>query len=380
MEKILHFKYIFIAVLFFMIPLLMWPFKSPSQKFELRKFSSMPEFTLSSIKSRKYYHQLGDYLTDRFPFKNEMTAIRGHILVHLFSSSPNERVRVGSNNYYYFTRGIELPCGTFDEQDIPAYWGNIEQFITKAKEQGIAVRIAFAPQKQSIYPEFMSTYDFKRYKCAITNLDQFLGAQPIVTRDHFIALWDKFNIEKEKYPNKLLHHPTDTHWNEYGASFFSEQIINSLSANLWSDSDVYLKEYSHQGDLGRIMGLPLYENSAHVIVKRNGVSVSKGKRTKAGNNYIHFFSAEADANQLLLGKVVIIHDSFGKRTFSQLPPYFRETIYIHHEAVGSKKAAEVIEGAKYIIVTFSERFMYTAMKKLTASGKIYRQFFSNTDE
>ena len=377
MKYFLQHKYIVIAALFFMLPLLMWPFKSPSQKFELRKFSTVPEFTFSSILSQKYYSQLGDYLTDRFPLKNEMTAIKGYILIHLFSSSPSDRVRVGKNNYYYFQKGLELPCSTYKEEDIVIYWENIRQFIRKAKEHSITVRIAFAPQKPTIYPEYLSDYDFKRYQCAFTNLAHFLGAQPDETKPNFIALWDVFNDQKESSPSKFLHHPTDTHWNEYGASFLSQQVINSLSNNMWSSDDVYSEQYSHQGDLGRIMGVPLYENSAHVRVRREGVSVSPEKRIKAGNNYIRSFISMASNDKRLLDKMVIVHDSFGKRTRSQLPAYFKETVYLHHEAVGSKEAAEAIIGAKYIVLTFSERFMYKSMKGLTDNGKIYQQFFSD---
>jgi len=375
MKKILHYKYLIIAAVFFMTPLLVWPFKSPSQKFELRKYTAMPEFTLPSLVSRKYYHQLGKHLTDRFPFKNEMTAIRGGMLISLFSSSPSERVRVGKGGYYYFNRGIELPCHTFKEEDIPVYWRNIEQFIAKGKEQNIVVRVAFAPQKPTIYPEFLSAYDFKRYTCATNNLKQFLGAKPDLVKGNFISLWSKLKAEKEKNPNKLLHHPTDTHWNEYGASFFSQKIISSLSPGLWNENDVYQKPYNHQGDLGRIMGVPLYEKSAHVLVKRSGVDLSKEKMTRAGNNYIRSFSAETNSTQKLLGKVVIVHDSFAQRTLAQLPPYFKKAVYLHHEAVGSKEAEEAIKGAKYIVVTFSERFMYKTMSDLTKTGKIYQQFF-----
>lgn len=375
MKMIKRYKYIVIAILVFLIPLMMWPFKSPSQKFELRKFNPAPNFTVEAIISRKYYGELGRYLTDRFPLKNEMTAIRGYFLIHLFSASPNERARVGKNGYYYFTRGLDLPCSTFEKKAVNEHWADLERFVTKAKTQNITVRLAIAPQKPTIYPEYLSTYDFKKYQCAFTNLDLFLAKKPASVQHNFIDLWDVLKAEKEQHPGSLLHHPSDTHWNEYGASFLSKTVVNSLSDNLWAEADVYTEPYRHQGDLGRIMGVPLFEGSLHVKVRREGVNITEEKRIKAGSNFISGFTAKAevDSKQKMLEKMVIIHDSFAKRTFSQLPPYFKETMYIHHEALGTEEAIKALNNANYVLITFSERFMYKTMEMLQQGGKIYRQ-------
>ena len=379
MKMIMHYKYIVIAILVFLVPLIMWPFKSPSQKFELRKFNPKPEFTMESLISRKYFGALGSYLTDRFPFKNEMTTIRGNFLIHLFSTSPNERARVGKNGYYFFTRGLDLPCSTFKKQQVNKYWSELEKFIAKAYSQNIIVRMIIAPQKPTIYPEFLSTDDYTRYQCARDNLELFLDKQPITTNKNYIGLWDIFKAEKEQAPDKLLHHPTDTHWNEHGALFLSKTLVNSLAEGLWDEEDVYTHPYRHQGDLGRIMGVPLYEDSEHVEVERKGINVKEGNRIRAGSNIIRRYTAisETNSEKKLLEKIVIIHDSFGKRTFTQIPPYFKETVYIHHETLGTEEAKNTISNASYVLITFSERFMYKTMQMLQQDGRIYQQLFAD---
>jgi len=110
---------------------------------------------------------------------------------------------------------------TLSERGISNVAHNIQLMSEYCKENGADFIFAPAPNKNSIYPEYMPsryyvTNNTKNIDAVKAKLDGSVG----------YCDWKNFLITSKD--NGLLYHKTDSHWNNFGANLASRQLLTDL--------------------------------------------------------------------------------------------------------------------------------------------------------
>jgi hypothetical protein len=202
---------------------------------------------------------------------------------------------------------------------------------------GIHALVAVAPNKQSIYGEYLFNTD-RHVKTAIDDLLPRLSPQ---ARAMLLDLRPALRAAKRREPNLLLYFKTDTHWNDLGAFYAYQAIIEALAKTmaipnlpLASLDRFTLTIRPHEGDLPYLLAARSWFPDA-------------GPQLRAKTNP----AVPPDA-----GQMVLLGDSFA----IGLHPYFRlhfsDVRYFHND-----KAEAALEGRhpKPLVILFEsvERYL-----------------------
>jgi hypothetical protein len=240
--------------------------------------------------------------------------------------------------------------------------------------------ILIAPDKESIYPEYMPDW----YESNPNQIPKkLLSLNPSIYIDAFA----KIRSEKEKNTN-LLYFKTDTHWNELGAYFAFRALEEKSKSNndglIWPSDKLEFEQYPRApGDLSRFQRSGEFLNDTKVTIKNNSINnyniieslYSSGKTIYLGKNKpidspqenVLIKSPDALNNK----KVVWLRDSFGTAMSKLMAVTFSETLQVHHGRVSPNEIRKIISAYKpdYVIVTVVERnamskvFQYDAMNQ-----------------
>lgn len=195
-----------------------------------------------------------------------LLAIGSSFHTGLLKRSTDARVVIGREGWLYWTdSGADQPDNMADFNGLTRLSSDeiarIEILAHRMHDQlaacGIAALLVIAPNKQSIYPEFLSSTLVRPQ----TRFDDALGRFDDLTRSMILDLRPPLRAAKINPVGLPLYYKTDTHWNKLGAFFGYRAMIEALartSSRLETDLAaldryaVATRPYS-DGDLGAAM-------------------------------------------------------------------------------------------------------------------------------
>jgi alginate O-acetyltransferase complex protein AlgJ len=198
------------------------------------------------------------YWNDSFAFRWYL--IRAHSLVKLaLGVSPSPKALVGQDGYLFYAAEQSVDyfraVKPFTAPELARWREDLEEREAWLAERGIRYLVVVAPNKETIYPEFMppELRPVRNY----TRLDQLLADLrqhsnvPII--DLRPALW-RAKSEARVY------HKTDTHWNDAGALVASREILTRVrdwfpAVSIDPPPGSFKVELTAGGDLARILAL-----------------------------------------------------------------------------------------------------------------------------
>ena len=160
-----------------------------------------------------------EFFKDRFAGRTHMIDAYSRVVGGLFGVSANDRVVMGRAGWLFFQETV----GDFDGS--AALSGNEMDILIRdlldmkhaAEARGQVFIIAIAPNKNSIYGEFMPS-GYKK-TANPTNLDRLLGAEGLDCIDLRTAL-----LESEQ----TAYYTTDSHWNGFGSRIAAREIMLAI--------------------------------------------------------------------------------------------------------------------------------------------------------
>jgi hypothetical protein len=204
---------------------------------EKRKLTPFPESPHTYRETTKWPEKYFAYFKDNFGLRS--------ILIHYFQDfryrngllAHNGKVLLGKDGWLFFSQrgaedGFEHERGFFhlSEEQLDLWETFLEKRTEFLKKKGIPYLVVIAPEKQSVYPEYMPK-DMEAWvdgpgTYARGPIDEFLDH---LKKNHsqvdVLDLRPALRAYKKAHPGDLLYFKGDTHWDDLGAYVGYLQIM-----------------------------------------------------------------------------------------------------------------------------------------------------------
>jgi hypothetical protein len=347
---------------------------STAEKRELAQFPPLPS-TREMVE--KYPRELERYFNDQFGmrefFMHSFATAKAFIGDTEIGSSgadaPTENTIKGKDGWYFLNRVWDGdPISDYRNISLYSEIDLLRAILIYAarhdwlKRKGIRYLLFFAPNKHTIYSEYMPDYIVKQGN--ISSMDQLYNALSRYTSIDFVDLRDTLIAGKEKAhlywkDNKeeaALYYKTDSHWNGAGADLVQYAVAQRLekmfpgriTPKQWPYEDFVM--VSATGDISLIMGRD--DNAAY------GPTVFTGKCSQATPEE---FTRRQQVTTCATGKLnaLIFHDSFITHPLKVFfADYFAKTSFLW-ESMSQKAVLAQLKMGKIdlIIEERTERFL-----------------------
>lgn len=262
-----------------------------------------------------------DYIAQNIAFKPQLTTLYADLLMGFINETGSDQVLAGRNGFLFFGETMadfyaREPLSDSQVEQLAVTLSVLSQAL---QAQGIGFTFICAPNKNTLYPEYMPYYAVSAgNQSALTRLTQRLDAYRVATVDTAALL-----LKNKR--EALVYHPTDTHWNARGAYLVYRALMASLADNgaifyaLYDD--VPWADVPFTGDLPR-----LYRPIPGDAAFDTAPSLSRQYRTDGVMRSLSdmLISTRSDANALSL---LVFRDSFGEALFPYLANNVGRLIY-----------------------------------------------------
>jgi len=250
-----------------------------------------------------------------------------------FHVSPSSKVLVGRDGWLYYNDVTDNdPIATYQgtnlltDDQVAAARSALIAWRDWLQARGIAFVVCVAPEKTSIYPEYLPT-GFATHTPR-TRIDQLLAACAGPDGVEIVDLRGPLLQAKQSSPLPLYFR-TDTHWNAAGAAVGASVLLQALHSRLPAIAPLTATDFPTElrpappGDLARMIGVPTglrdwtaaYPSRADAMVQ--SVSPERGKVV-----------VEQDRPGLPLPRALFFRDSFASGLIPFLSPDFSRAVYI----------------------------------------------------
>jgi hypothetical protein len=229
---------------------------------ENRRPADFPEIKLSGSgwgwSLTSFPRRFDRWWNDSFAFRSQL--IRWHSIVKLdLGVSPSSKALVGRDGWLYYAaeQSVDYFRGAkpFTERDLVKWRNELESRRAWLAERGIGYLVVVAPNKETIYPEYMPS-NVKRLRTE-TRLDQLMADLRANSKVQSLDLREPLRQAKQ---HERVYHLTDTHWNDAGAQVAYREILAAIAAQVPGFDARPLpgslaKRDASGGDLARILAL-----------------------------------------------------------------------------------------------------------------------------
>ncbi len=191
--------------------------------------------------NKNYLSDLSSWINDRFFLRQEMITL-DNLVTAALGASGEEKVIVGKDGWLFFEATLDDYTGvdTLSERELFSVYKNIELMNEYCVSTGREFSFVIAPNKSSLYSEYMPDFGVKSENRDAQKLLEMLKAAGINSPDLFEAIGSK---EEQLY---LKH---DSHWSSKGAALGAD-VIN---ASFGIETDFFSRDFSvarqNEGDL-----------------------------------------------------------------------------------------------------------------------------------
>jgi hypothetical protein len=295
---------------------------------------------------------------DSFAFR--FWLIRANSLAKLaIGSSPSPKAIVGRDGWLFYAaeRSTDYYRNTspFTARELARWRDDLAERKAWLAQRGIRYLVVVAPNKESIYPEYMPAALAPVQTGS--RLDQLVAE---LAREPAIDVLDLRPALREARTSQRLYHVTDTHWNDAGAVVANRAILSRLRA--WFpeiDPDGVAGRLDVQrgrgGDLARLIALDDRFLEDRIVFVSNAPPLPPPSTGRA--------STSADLVVRRCGEcqgpvVVMNHDSFGEALAPLLQPHFPRLFLVAGTALDRPLIER--ERPRVVIQQFVERILMCA--------------------
>ncbi len=204
------------------------------------------------------------HFADHLAGRDALVAWHARVKADWLGASPNPKVWLGRGGWLFFNHAAE---GGFVRPHDPALPARLDRwaealFARRAwlADRGVRYLVVAAPDKQSVYPEFLPRLARRR---GPTPLDELLAR---CRRDPELCVLDLRDALRSARPAGPLYRLTDSHWTPAGVYTGYAATVRALArwypalAPLPPDSFAVRPDRFAGGDLARLLGLRLTED------------------------------------------------------------------------------------------------------------------------
>jgi len=368
---------LFFLLLWIPIVQMICPFLPEMNSTENRKLAEKPKMKLS-FKVMKNYNR---YINDHYGLRNIIVRANGMIHVNLLRTSPTRDVLLGKEGWLYYDRtneGISLKDfygdAPLSEQELGMIVEKIIRINRFCEGRGILFKIVVAPNKHTIYPEFLPL-DIKNRQGVSTCLDQLRNA---LTRNKLESVLIDLrptlisNKGIKPYP---LYYLTDTHWNQMGAFIAYTEIMKNLLPRFPHIKILNIKKYSVLqkenrgiGDLSAYISMSGLLKDTEIVLKPQFPYLAKKIHPRIeleGTYDIERYHIE-NCNY---PKLLLFQDSFACSLLPYLSESFSDSLYVWYTPSDVNLSVIEQEMPHVVILELAERHLHYLSKPLLSTFK-----------
>jgi hypothetical protein len=322
---------------------------------EKRELTLIPEFPRNLAQWEQFPPKFEAFFNDNFGFRNDLIRMNFKTAA-LVGSIPSDRVFKGKDGWLFSSedRAIDLY-----ENALPLSETALERWKTELKarkdwlaSQGVGYAYVAAPEKYSIYDDYMPRY--LRKKRAFSQYDQIAEATKN-TDVNFIDLRPGLVAEKN---TETLYLHDDTHWNDRGAYLAYREIIEGIgkqidvgAAQLTQDN-FHLRERG-PGDLAVIAALSRKETAPTLKLETLPCPSPIVEDQQLAPYYSVFMRTRCDGAK---HKLLLFRDSFSIALMPLLAQSFAEVVAVWKEpTIEDIKAMTLKERPDFVMEERAER-------------------------
>jgi len=330
---------------FLIIALFFGALLSPSVLWLVEKdvfYSDVEKRTLQSFPKIDSLHSISTFTRSFDSYFQDHFGLR-EWLIHRYQREAQKRFGIsgvadvveGNDGWLYLSSGNILNDLKgkiqFSEKEKKVFWHHLIEQEKWLKELGIAYIFLVAPNKQTIYPEYLPEH----YQSSLkpSRLDRLLAKKPDHGGENLLDVRSRLQREKDQ---TQLYFKSDTHWNAHGA-FLAYQAVMERSQFVFPEiqalKNIHLKPHwadMSDGDLAVMMGGKDTIREQRPVLDTSDFTATPMKLSKETADIIPSPLLQSlrtiKKNRPL--RVLVLHDSF----FNILKPYisesFGEVLYV----------------------------------------------------
>jgi len=305
--------------------------------------------SVAGVVDASWFSNLSDVLTERFPARTPAVKLGALIDLRLFVDSPSDKVVLGRDGWLFYARSLSQRCPS--DELLARFEGQLTELDDIFAAVGKRIVVGVAPDKASIYPD--------RVKGDIGCVRDVRHALEGVNRAGFVTVWDDLIAMSR---DNVTYRTYDSHWDTLGASTLSAAFIDAIDPGVWDPGAVNkVGEADREGDLSRLIGLPLTEMVSVYRAIRDNVEVTGPERISfvdgrgddvPGLQDIHYSST---GNDLIPGNTLVLHDSFGWYLKHTMSPYFAVIDFVQTVDPERGYLRSLIENADIVVYETVQR-------------------------
>lgn len=233
---------------------------------ENRELKAFPTFDKN--KPLLFLRQFKAYYKDNFGLRYTLSNIYLRFKFKVLNESPiPSKVVVGKNGFLYLGNSFSdvlsesLGFKLFTKSELNQIKFNIEERKNWLDSQNIGFYVCIIPNKHTIYREYLPVH----FPYQETRKDQLVD---FVKRETDIEIIDVEKLLKSKKQKLRIYHKLDSHWNDLGAFFGSQFIVNVIKKDYPIDNlslDSFKIDFlSIEGSTSKMLGLSDTENQIYL--------------------------------------------------------------------------------------------------------------------
>ena len=336
---------------------------------EKRKLAQFPAYDGTVASIYKFAGKFESFYNDHFPVRLPLTSFENALNYRVFHATGRSFCAFGNKDWIIYSTGM-LPTTQQNlnklEADQLERWQAMYQARTDIlASKNIKYVLVVAPEKGTIYPEFMPTGWTRR--SGYSRLEQLQSALG-TSHTNFVNAVGL--LAESKRVGKWLYYSNDSHWNMYGAFQIAQSLFSLLEKDFesikpFSLSEFELKNAEHVGDLAialTLQNLLLDKKSPTIEIKKGIANGGEVQDSKERLPIIHEADSELVEEPIAftgasnLPRAFVQHDSF----MAFLRPYLAKRFsFSEYHAIHTLSPRVIFERKPDIVIDeIAERHLY----------------------
>ena len=242
--------FITICMLICVLPLVGMTFAPSNEAIGNEQQTAFPSFRNEDGSFNEgFIQQVGDYFSKHYAFRAEIISADAAAQSKLFGTSNLDSVTVGKDGWLFYSSTLDNYLGKnlMSQRAVFNTVKNLKIVQEYLDGKGVKFLFTVAPNKNSLYPEYMPDY-YSKKETDGSNIEAF-KAEAEKTALNYCDVFSVLSSSKE-----ILYHEQDSHWNNKGALTAYNTVLDSLGKAHDDYSDVSVsRKKSFYGDLGKML-------------------------------------------------------------------------------------------------------------------------------
>ena len=296
-----------------------------SSSVEKRTLAHLPALPKSRKELQQFPSAFENYYKDHFGFREWLVSLY-NMAKYKLGDSPSDNVIRGREGWlflggdkYKFADpiGDYRNINTYTIDELHEFSAGLEAKYYWLKEKGIRYVFTIAPNKHTIYPEYLPSYikkarDNSAYDQIVSYAQQYTEVPVVDLRPALLT---------QKNSRRLLYFRTGTHWNAFGANFAQYELAKAV-AKFFPEQIMPILYKKIDFSLVKRPGVDL---ANFIGMQKNFVEEEPSLKIPTCSEKVGFdvvisrqpFSTSCEKSEL---KALIFRDSF----FTAVQPFFSE--------------------------------------------------------